>query len=217
MHNIFTKPGGYKQPAVVIAAFLWLSGCRQNGHIDAKWLPAKPAETIVQLQPMEGVPADLISMLKDSLPRYYPISIQTAGPVALPVNAYYKPRDRYKADSILGYLQKMRAGNIRIVAAVTGRDISARKGAIDDYGLMGYSYSPGYVCVVSTFRLSKGNPSKQLFQQRLLKTVVHELGHNFGLPHCPNKHCIMADAEGRMSQDKETQLCDECRRKLRLR
>ena len=186
------KPGGYIQPAVVIAAFLWLSDCKQSGHIDAKWLPAKPSATIVQLQPMEGAPADIMAMLKDSLPRYYPISVQIAIPVALPANAYYKPRDRYKADSILQYLQKIRAGNIRILAAVTAKDISARKGTIEDFGLMGYSYSPGYVCVVSTYRLGKGNPSKQLFKQRLLKTIVHELGHNFGLPHCPNRHCIMA-------------------------
>lgn len=129
----------------------------------------KPSVTIVQLQPMGSIPADLVVMLKDSLPRYYPIAVQIANPVALPANAYYKPRDRYKADSILGYLQKVRPAGIRIAAAITGRDISARKGMINDYGLMGYSYSPGYVCVVSTYRLRKGNPSKQLFQQRLLK------------------------------------------------
>jgi len=210
------KPGGCIQFAVVIAAFLYLSACNQNGHIDAKWLPVSAAKTVVQLQPMD-IPADVIAMLKDSLPSYYPISVQTANPVSLPANAYYKPRDRYKADSILVYLQKIKPANVRIIAAVTSKDISARKGAIEDYGIMGYSYSPGYVCIVSTSRLGKGNPSKQLFQQRLLKTVVHELGHNFGLPHCPNKRCIMADAEGKLSQDGETGLCDVCRHKLGLK
>lgn len=216
MHNTFIKQSSIIQRFVVIAAVLWLHGCKHKGHIDAKWLPAKATATIVQLQPMEGIPAGLITMLRDSLPQYYPILVQVASPVALPANAYYKPRDRYKADSILTYLQKIRPANIRIEAAITGKDISAKKGAVEDYGLMGYSYSPGYVCVVSTFRLGKGSPSKQLFQQRLLKTVVHELGHNFGLPHCPNKHCIMADAEGRLSQDNENALCAACRHKLKL-
>lgn len=96
-------------------------------HNNNKYLPKSAAGTIVRLQPMEGIPADLITMLKDSVPQYYPVSIQVASPVALPATAYYKPRDRYKADSILTYLQKVRPANIRIIAAITGEDISAKK------------------------------------------------------------------------------------------
>ena len=29
--------------------------------------------------------------------------------------------------------------------------------------------------------------------------VAHEFGHNLGLPHCPNKGCIMEDAKGTVS------------------
>lgn len=115
------------QAATIIAAFLWLCSCKQNGQINAQWLPVKPSVTIVQLQPMGSIPADLVVMLKDSLPRYYPIAVQIANPVALPANAYYKPRDRYKADSLLGYLQKVRPAGIRIAAAITGRDIQPER------------------------------------------------------------------------------------------
>ncbi len=81
---------------------------------------------------------------------------------------------------------------------------------------MGLGNQPGFASVVSTYRLQKGDVAEKLFMQRLLKTVVHEIGHNFGLPHCPNEHCIMADAKGKLNQDEETGLCGECRKKLKL-
>jgi archaemetzincin len=34
-------------------------------------------------------------------------------------------------------------------------------------------------------------PDTDLFQQRITKETVHELGHLFGLPHCERKNCVM--------------------------
>jgi archaemetzincin len=53
----------------------------------------------------------------------------------------------------------------------------------------------GKVSVVSTFRLNEiayGLPkNKKLTQERLIKEVLHELGHNFGLLHCEDYLCVM--------------------------
>ncbi|OCX50269.1 hypothetical protein BEL04_23455 [Mucilaginibacter sp. PPCGB 2223] len=37
------------------------------------------------------------------------------------------------------------------------------------------------------------------------------------LPHCVNKTCIMADAEGHNNFYRETWLCNECKRTLNMR
>ena len=181
-----------------------------------KWLPKSPQETVVLIQPLAQVDTGLLQTLKDSIPKYYPVSVTLAPKTDMPAGAYYKPRNRYKADSILGYLHKIKPAGCRIIAGITAKDISTRKGSIEDYGVMGLGLQPGEACVTSLYRLYKDNPSKQLLAQRLLKTVMHELGHNFGLAHCPNKTCIMADAEGKLNQDNETSLCAEYRKKLRL-
>jgi archaemetzincin len=52
---------------------------------------------------------------------------------------------------------------------------------------------------------------------RLVKTVIHELGHTYGLEHCPNRGCFME--EGGQSDvlrliDTETDLCQRCRKLL---
>ncbi len=168
----------------------------------------------IVLQPM-CYNGKFLSALKDSIEKYYPVSVTLSYSINLPANAWYPARKRYKADAILGFLQSIKPAQARCVVGITDKDISTKKGNNADYGVMGLGLQPGKVCVVSTYRLQKNYPPDKLLFQRLLKTVVHEIGHNFGLPHCPNKHCIMADAEGSLNQDKETGLCIVCKRNWR--
>jgi len=192
------------------------SSCgQQTSHIDNKWLPHKTGGTVIVLQPL-SYQGKFLTGLKDSIPKYYPVTVNIAAPVNLPGNAFYAPRNRYKADTILNFIQQIKPAGTRLIVGITGKDISTRKGNNADYGIMGFGFQPGYACVVSIFRLQGDNPTEKLLFQRLLKTVLHEMGHNFGLAHCPNKHCIMADAKGELNQDNETGLCDVCQKKLNL-
>ena len=43
-------------------------------------------------------------------------------------------------------------------------------------------------------------------------TVLHEIGHTLGLPHCPTKGCLMEDAMGKVTTtDGERDFCPACR------
>jgi len=92
-----------------------------------------------------------------------------------------------------------------VVIRLTSKDISASKGNIRDFGIMGLGYRPGNACIASSFRLSKNKTDEQLF-----KIAVHELGHTQGLQHCPVKTCFMRSAEGKNPTDKETGFCRKC-------
>ena len=52
--------------------------------------------------------------------------------------------------------------------------------------------------MVSTARLHEefyGLPARpDLLRERLLKEEAHELGHTFGLRHCPDRRCVMASS-----------------------
>jgi len=132
-------------------------------------------------------------------------------PIALPAQAFYKPRQRYRADSIIEWLSR-KAPEHSVVVGLTSKDISTTKGKVADWGVLGLGFEPGNACVVSTFRLSKRNLLDQLF-----KVSVHELGHTQGLPHCPDKTCYMADAEGGNPTDGETGFCDQCKARLKAK
>ena len=170
--------------------------------------------SIIVLQPLGNFPEKILSVLKDSIGRFYPVKVFIAPAKPIPPSFYYTPRNRYRADSIIKWLKKMKPLNVQVIAGITAHDISITKGGIKDYGIMGLGYQPGDANVTSIFRLKQNNPTERLLEQRLFKTVVHEIGHNFGLQHCNNKQCIMADAEGKLNQDNESGFCNDCQKKI---
>lgn len=125
--------------------------------------------------------------------------------IPFPENAYYQPRNRYRADSIIKTI-KNNIGKDSVIVGLSNRDISVTKGKIKDWGVMGLGYHPGKSCVVSDYRLRKQNKDEQFY-----KVVLHELGHTEGLPHCPTKSCLMRDAEGKNHIDEETDFCIKCK------
>lgn len=80
-------------------------------------------------------------------------------------------------------------------------------------------------CIVSTARLDprfygtvQDLPAAgRLFGERLVKEVIHELGHSFGLPHCSDKSCVMVFSEFVDGVDaKGAEFCRSCRKALKL-
>lgn len=124
--------------------------------------------------------------------------------IPFPQNTFYKPRNRYRADSIIKNL-KNNLGKDSVIVGLSNCDISTTKNGIKDWGVMGLGYRPGKACVVSDFRLSTKNKNQQFY-----KLVLHELGHTAGLPHCKIKTCLMRDAEGGNPLDEEKNFCKNC-------
>ncbi|MCP2027648.1 archaemetzincin [Flavobacterium sp. HSC-32F16] len=125
--------------------------------------------------------------------------------ISFPENSFYKPRNRYRADSIIKHL-KNNIGKDSVIVGLSNYDISTTYKGIKDWGVMGLGYVPGKSCVVSDFRLSAKTKNQQFY-----KLVLHELGHTEGLPHCSVKTCLMRDAEGGNPLDQEKAFCQSCK------
>lgn len=125
--------------------------------------------------------------------------------ISFPENSYYKPRNRYRADSIIEFLRNT-VGKDSVVVGLSNSDISTTKNGIKDWGIMGLGYRPGKSCVVSDFRMAGKNSNQQFY-----KVVLHELGHTEGLSHCTVKTCLMRDAEGGNHLDEEKDFCKKCK------
>jgi archaemetzincin len=137
--------------------------------------------------------------------------------VGLPKAAYYAPRQRYRAEKLLEFLRDSCRATFTKIVGITEVDISTTKGEYYDWGIFGLATIGGAACVVSSFRL-KGKASAERFLTRLLGTVTHELGHTFGLLHCPTKGCVMEDAKGTVKTvDASTgKFCAGCRKLLEI-
>ncbi len=158
----------------------------------------------ILIQPFKDISSENVKKTAEGIRKVYP-NVKILEAISLPENAYYKDRNRYRADSIIKFLNnRTKEGFITI--GLTSKDISVTKGKIKDYGIMGLGYRPGKACVASQYRLNRKNTDQQFF-----KIAIHELGHTQGLKHCPEKTCFMRDAEGGNPTDEETDFCNKCK------
>lgn len=188
---------------IFLIFILFLSAVSNCSKENGKTVNEKEAVTIL-VQPFKDINSEDVELVVEEIRKIYP-KIKVLEPIDFPDNSYYKPRNRYRADSIISFLSKNTKQNF-VTIGLTAKDISATKGNIKDFGIMGLGFRPGTACVASSFRLNKDNRNEQLF-----KVAIHELGHTQGLKHCPEKKCFMRDAEGKNPTDEETEFCKKCK------
>lgn len=170
----------------------------------------------IYLQPLGvALVANELEYIEAALAAYFPFPIRRLPTEALPANAYYAPRKRYRAERLLDYLETRTPSDAQVVIGLTEADISTTKGDVYDWGILGLATISGQQCVISRFRAQRGAKDATHVRQRLAKTVVHEVGHTIGLPHCPNYGCVMEDGKGSvLTTDHERDVCSECRARV---
>lgn len=171
-------------------------------------------ESVYLLPLGAGIPDAALADVETALRAYFPFRLELLPTAPLPDDAYYPPRKRYRAERLLDYLERRTSDDARVVIGLTDADISTTKGDVYDWGILGLATLSGRQCVISRYRARRGARDEVHVRQRLAKTVVHEVGHTIGLPHCPNYGCIMEDGKGSvLTTDHERDVCAECRAK----
>ena len=159
----------------------------------------------------------LIPKIASGISSFYHLPVKHIS-APLPPSAYYAPRNRYKGDTIIKYLSPLKRDHYRFVAGFTSKDISTKKNGMEDWGIFGLGSLDNGGCITSSYRLRK-NASEKLLLERLQKVVLHEMGHNFGLPHCiTGDPCNMVDAQGKIStvDGNPMDICTGCKSKIEL-
>ena len=85
--------------------------------------------------------------------------------------------------------------------------------------VFGEAQLDGNCAVVSTARLKEefyGMPPRpDLLRERLFKEAAHELGHTFGLRHCPDWRCVMTSSHAVERLDvKGAEFCQACKESI---
>lgn len=195
---------------VVLLLGVLIISCKFNNN---KKYPAKftyKENRTVFIQPFSSIDSSYITYLRNHIGDFYKVEVKILNTASLPANAFYSLRKRYVADSLLQHLKTKSLNPDVYVLGLTSKDISTQNEGCVNWGVMGLGFMPGNACVISVFRLKKRINTRQQVYERLLKVAIHELGHNFGLAHCPNQFCIMVDAEGKNKLDGEKKLCKNC-------
>lgn len=198
--------------SLILLTCAMLMAC-QGGKGNAPSKEAEPKETVKQTGKVRNIslylydnfPVQKAQMLADALKETYPsVSIQKE-PLVLPKEHYNRERKRYSGTGLLKDLSKLHKGNV--VMGLTDEVIFKANELSPTYGIFGVSPVGAYVAVISSTRPS----GKQHTNDHLVKLMMHELGHSFGLNHCSNQHCFMVDAEHGNKFSQTTSFCNECK------
>ena len=117
----------------------------------------------------------------------------------------------------------------KLLTSLGKPDIQARVAGIADVDLyvprlnfvFGEADAVSGIAIVSLLRLRQEYyglaPDEALLLERATKEIVHELGHTFGLGHCPNGKCVMHFSNSLADTDlKGSGFCSDCRPKIIL-
>lgn len=192
----------------LIIILLLLYSCSGKQH--DKFTPAGRTEYTIAILPFAGTDKNMIREIQSGLEKRLHATVVLLDEKPLPGSAFYKPRHRYVADSLLVFLMQQNTNRPGKILGITQKDISTAKKPHTNWGIMGLGYCPGQACVISSFRPKKRVKNRKHFINRMVILAMHELGHTYSLPHCLNDPCIMRDAEGKMNLDNGETYCTKC-------
>ena len=170
--------------------------------------PIKPGHHhIIGLQPIGHYSPDQLQFIQKELYAFFKVPVIILNEKEMPASFVNRSKgERYSADSIIKWLAHTAPDSITKVVGLTHKDIFTtvkENGHIKEpqskyavWGIFGLGYQPGRSSVISDHRLQTSDPSR--FRHRIRTVVIHELGHNQGLPHCPTPKCIMNNANERI-------------------
>lgn len=170
------------------------------------------------LQPLVETSADavenaVLDRLCRDLPSLFGLVCRVSPAMPLPSDAFLPIRGQYLAAEILAELRNARCTGAERVLAITNSDLCAE-------GLnfvFGQAELGGRLAVISTHRLraSTSRGDGRQFYRRVLKEAIHELGHTFGIGHCPDERCIMHFSNNLEDTDlKGPGFCSDCLARL---
>jgi archaemetzincin len=168
-----------------------------------------PSILIVPIRPVDH--AEVISLIEPLTSIFQQsVSIEESSYVD-PAFAFDSYRNQFNSSSIIAALLENYPTHQGKVIGITTVDLFV---PVLTY-VFGEAQLDGKVAVLSSFRLREElfglDPNPGLEHIRLLKETIHELGHTFGLIHCPMPECVMHASTSAEEVDvKGKNFCREC-------
>jgi archaemetzincin len=157
-----------------------------------------------------GVAEETMGHLRSRLPEHFAVRLAEEEALELEREEYVERRGQYDALRILARLRGLKPP-ADLLLAVTEADLFV-EGMNFVFGVA----DPDHGCaIIALARLGIGFPgppvTRELLLRRALIEAVHELGHLYGLGHCPDRRCVMHFSNCLLDTDrKQPDFCPRC-------
>ena len=167
----------------------------------------------ITLKPLGNIADEIMEELRDRVGGIFHCPTEIKAGFSDLVQAYNPQRKQYFSSKLLASLKKSQRDE-RVVGIA---DVDLYVPRLNF--VFGEADIVSGTAIVSLCRLRQEYyglaPDEALFLERATKEIVHELGHTFGLGHCPNNKCVMHFSNSLADTDvKEVSFCSSCRPKI---
>ena len=167
----------------------------------------------ITLKPLGNIADATIEDLEDSIASIFHCSVEIEAGINDLSQAYDSERKQYFSSKLLASLTKTEQDE-RVVGIA---DVDLYVPRLNF--VFGEADIASGTAIISLYRLRQEyyglSPDENLLMERATKEIVHELGHTFGLGHCPNNQCVMHFSNSLADTDlKKAHFCNKCRPKI---
>lgn len=158
-----------------------------------------------------SVPSQVLDWVEATLTEWSPWPVRRLTPMPFPGDSYDAKRGQYKSVEIMKAVARTAPNDAARILGVTEGDLAIPTLTF----VFGQAQLDGSVAIVSLARLRQefyGLPGDDtLLHERVVKEVLHELGHTFGLTHCAEPACVMSLATHiGLVDSKDQRYCPRC-------
>jgi archaemetzincin len=162
------------------------------------------------------IDSKIVKKLAFQLGKEFNLKVKIGRKIDIPSSAYNKYRNQYLSPILLSKLKQNIPSDAFKILGIVDVDLYVPQLNF----IFGQAELNGKVAIISLTRLRQEyyglKPDNKLFELRILKEAIHELGHCFGLNHCSNSKCVMHFSNSLRDTDyKSHGFCSNCKRLLR--
>jgi archaemetzincin len=167
----------------------------------------------ITLKPLGNVADEVLEKLKSKVGDIFHCPVEIKAGFSDLAQAYNPEREQYFSSKLLASFK--RSEREERVVGIADVDLYVPRLNF----VFGEADISSGTAIVSLCRLRQEYyglaPDEALFLERATKEIVHELGHTFGLGHCPSNKCVMHFSNSLADTDlKEAHFCHKCRPKI---